>query len=340
MNEFIEIELRSKGTPIKITRQIDDGRIELSEPDPISRRVSIGLSPSEAITQERMRSVRQRLGWRPDQFGLKVSVERGCLILRGVDPNALPRGRYRLRVEIEEAKTKKQPAVARVLEEGNSRIAAEITLDDRQISVDLEFCDPLVGRVIDASVLDKMPAREWLASPDWRPSKRACLLNLLANLRARPTVKSPLIDQVRQITVAFRDRVYAAVGPTLNGTLIELSRDSKLPFYHEGRPTASIHERLLDSIPSEERHLFSKERLVSFRGEGSPSLQICVAQPSGGEVAYAEFDLDLGNALQDVVGIIVHVGELIDGKPTNHLDLFKKLAKQPKVSQYLYYQVL
>jgi hypothetical protein len=47
----------------------------------------------------------------------------------------------------------------------------------------------------------------------------------------------------------------------------------------------------------------------------------------------------LSNPLQDVVGFFVHMGELLDGKPTNHLDLRKKLAKT-KAGDFLYYRVV
>jgi hypothetical protein len=58
--------------------------------------------------------------------------------------------------------------------------------------------------------------------------------------------------------------------------------------------------------------------LTSFRAEGKPSMQVVVAVPPPDLAhTYAEFDLDLGNPLQDVVGFFVHLGELLDGKPTN-----------------------
>ena len=60
--------------------------------------------------------------------------------------------------------------------------------------------------------------------------------------------------------------------------------------------------------------------------------------PIGMPHTYAEFDLDLGNPLQDVLGFVTHVGELLDGKPTNHLDLRKTLAKG-KAADFLYYTV-
>ena len=52
----------------------------------------------------------------------------------------------------------------------------------------------------------------------------------------------------------------------------------------------------------------------------------------------ALLDLDLGNPLQDVLGFVVHMGELLDGKPTNHLELRKALAKS-KAGGFLYYKV-
>ena len=63
---------------------------------------------------------------------------------------------------------------------------------------------------------------------------------------------------------------------------------------------------------------------------------VIATPPAGLAHTYAEFDLDLGNALQDIAGFIVHTGELLDGKPTNHLDLRKSLAKT-KAKDFLYY---
>jgi len=54
---------------------------------------------------------------------------------------------------------------------------------------------------------------------------------------------------------------------------------------------------------------------------------------------FVDLDLDLGNPLQDVAGLIVHIGELLNGQPTNHLDLRKKLSKG-KAAPFLYYNVV
>ena len=67
-------------------------------------------------------------------------------------------------------------------------------------------------------------------------------------------------------------------------------------------------------------------------------MQTVIATPPAGFAhTYAEFDLDMGNALQDLEGFVVHMIELTDGKPTNHLDLRDKVAK--KAGRFLYYDI-
>lgn len=55
--------------------------------------------------------------------------------------------------------------------------------------------------------------------------------------------------------------------------------------------------------------------------------------------AYQRLVSRVCNPLQDLAGLVVHIGELIDGKTTSHLDLRKKLVKG-KAGKYLYYKVL
>jgi hypothetical protein len=143
---------------------------------------------------------------------------------------------------------------------------------------------------------------------------------------------------VQDVFKVFNDRVYMTVDSALKTRIEDLVKDPKKPFYAEGRPTAAIHQRLLDAIPADEKSGFTD--LLSFRGEGKPSLQMVIAiPPVGFPHTYADFDLDLGNPLQDVLGLVTHFGELLDGKPTNHLDLRKKLAKG-KAADFLYYAVV
>src|SRR5688572_19214884 len=105
MNEYIEIKFRRHGSWLKVKRERAGRGIELDEPDPIVRSVLIAFSGANDITRFRMRRVRQIKGWPPGQFNLRVSAEGGVLVLRGVDADALPEGRYTVRVRVEEART-------------------------------------------------------------------------------------------------------------------------------------------------------------------------------------------------------------------------------------------
>ena len=336
MNEYIEVKLRRHGRPLRIARQVPDG-IELDERDPIQRTVSIGFDAANEITEYRVRRVRQLQDWDPGQFKLLVSVEDGSLVLRGVDPFALPEGRYTVRVRLEEAKTRERTRTVGIDENGHAVLAVDVQTDDRDVAVDLGT-DQSIIRVLDGSSADGESAVAWL-NQDRRPAKKACLLNLLASLRVRPTLSAPLIEQVQSVYHVGTERIYAKVDLEFLRRLDELANDPRKRFYREGRPIASIHRKLIDSIPKDVRQLFSPDRLLSFRGEGSPSLQAVVAEPPAGSAfTFADIDLDLGNPLQDVVGFIVHMGELVGGDPTNHLDLRKKLARTP-AGAFLYYKL-
>lgn len=341
MNEYIEIAFTWKGKPLKLKRQLPGGRVELAEPDPIPRRVTLGLVPRDEVTRYRTRRMQQLRGWAPGEFRLKVSVEGGVLVIRGDDPLALPEGRYQVRVELEEAKTKVRTSTVVIDEDEFGECVVDVTTDERQVIVDVDECDAEISRVIEASTVDGVSAREWLQDPDPRPSRKACLLNLLASLRVRPTLSDPLIGLVERFHVVENDRVYARVHADLLQRLETLSLDARRPFYREGRPHADIHRKLVAAIPPADQPFFSADRMVSFRGEGNPSLQAVLAEPAPGcPCAYADLDLDLGNALQDVVGFVVHMGELLDGKQTNHLDLRRSLAaRKAKTRDFIYYTI-
>jgi len=167
----------------------------------------------------------------------------------------------------------------------------------------------------------------------------ARLLNLMASLRIRPNKGAPLIRMVRDVFMVANDRLYAKVDRKLLDSLQTLANDPKRPFYAEGTPHASIHGRLLAEMPEPPEVKSSFKNLLSFRAEGAPSMQVVIAvPPADSPHTYADFDLDLGNPLQDVAGFFVHMGELLDGKPTNHLDLRKRLAKTTS-AEFLYYTI-
>jgi hypothetical protein len=339
MNEYIEVSFRRRGRPFSIKRQLPGG-IEFDEPEPIERTVGITFDAATPATRERMNSIRRIQGWDPGQFKLNVSAEDGALVLRGVNEHALPEGLYRLKVQVEEARTPRGYASADVKHDGHASVTIDLQLDERDVEVDLDACDEDIRAVLERSRVDEVDGVRWLEDDNRRPTRQACLLNLLASLRSRPNTRSPLIRLVHDVFWVGNDRMYTKVDRSLYDALQALSADPTKPFYAEGTPHADIHGRLLSGLPEppEIKARFSK--LFSFRGEGKPSMQVVVAVPPPDLAhTYAEFDLDLGNPLQDVLGFFIHMGELLDGKPTNHLDMRKVLART-RAAEYLCYSVV
>jgi len=337
MNEFIEVQFRKGDKRLRVRRQLPGG-IEFEETDPLERTVGIQFTPSNEITRIRMDSVRRIQGWQPGEFKLNLSVANGSILLRGANEHALPEGRYGVRLQIEEAKTPRMQTAA-VDHDGFSVVQIDVEMDDRTVLVDLTDADEDIMAVLDRSTVNGMPAVDWLEDTTRRPTRQACLLNLMASLRIRPNKGAPLIRMVRDVFMVANDRLYAKVDRKLLDLLQTLANDPKRPFYAEGTPHASIHGRLLAEMPEPPEVKSSFKNLLSFRAEGAPSMQVVIAvPPADSPHTYADFDLDLGNPLQDVAGFFVHMGELLDGKPTNHLDLRKRLAKTAS-AEFLYYTI-
>ena len=337
MNELIEVRFQKSGKRLRVKRQRPGG-IEFDERDPLERTVGIEFGPRDEITRLRMDSIRRIQGWDPGQFKLNLAVEDGSVVLRGVNEHALPEGRYRIRIQIEEAKT---PRVqfASLDHDGKSTVTFEVEMDDRSVTVDLSSADPAILSVLEASRVDGTGGSDWIVDTTRRPSRQACLLNLLASLRTRPASGAPLLAHVQQVFHVANDRMYAKVDRKLVDVLQTLADHPDRPVFAEGKPHAAIHGRLLTELPEPPEVRAQFKDLFSFRAEGRPSLQAVIAMPPASlPHTYAEFDLDLGNPLQDIVGFFVHMGELLDGKPTNHLDMRKPLAKT-KAGSFLCYQI-
>ena len=145
MNEFIEVRFRKNGRRLRVRRQLTGG-IEFDEPDPLERTVGLEFSARSEATRVRMQSIGRIQGWEPGQFKLNMSVEDGSILLRGVNPHALPEGLYRIRLQIEEAKTPKA-YTADVDHDGSATIDVDVELDARDVAVDLTGADQRVARV-------------------------------------------------------------------------------------------------------------------------------------------------------------------------------------------------
>jgi hypothetical protein len=130
------------------------------------------------------------------------------------------------------------------------------------------------------------------------------------------------------------DRIYAEVERAMLLRAKELAADPNRPFYGEGPPAHPAHKRLLTAISSPSDYM-----LDSYREEGRPSMQIVFAVPRDPtRPVFAECDIDLGNPLQDVVGLLVHIPEVVGSARSDHLSMWKRLQKG-KTGPYLPYQV-
>ncbi len=144
------------------------------------------------------------------------------------------------------------------------------------------------------------------------------------------------------VLFAATDRIYARVEPAFLARLRKLAADPNKSFYEEGEPKGGVHAQLLNRIVDDRRVRPDTYRLLSFRAEGAPSLQAVVAFPQDGvdgAYHYSDLDLDLGNPLQDIVGFLIHMGELLNPDRTDHFNLRKKLAKG-RAKEFLYYKIV
>ena len=206
MNEYIDITFRKpNGQRLRVKRQVTGG-IEFDEPDPIERTIGFQFQGRGAATEFRMRRVAQVKGWDPGQFKLVPTVEDGNIVLRGIDPDALPEGSYLLQLEIEEARVVQPTKIVDVHHDGHGELSVEVRQDDRAVTVDLSSCDVGIARVLDASKIDGFDSRDWF-DENWRPARKACLLNVMASLRTSPGKIDNLLPYVLEIVRVFNDRV-------------------------------------------------------------------------------------------------------------------------------------
>src|SRR5262245_58886813 len=246
MHEYIEIQFRRKNKPFRINRQVTGG-FEFEEPDPPIRSIDIGFSAFDEGTKFRMRHIRQVKGWGPQEFRLRVSVEDGSLILRGDEEFSLPEGFYSVTANVDSSKVKKKPPRVEVKHDSHGVVTVDLELDERTIDVDISKGDPQILDVLARSIIDGQPGTIWIDDDDVRPTRRACALNLLANLRVFPSLSKPLITEVLCLIHGGDERTYAQISPAFCDRVTALSEDHDL-VYPEGPPHASIHELLLKSI--------------------------------------------------------------------------------------------
>jgi hypothetical protein len=344
MHERVVIRFKQNGSPLRLDSLSSEG-VELnSETDAWPRGLTLEFDADSPITRLRMDQVRQIKGWGSKQYKLNLSLRDEALVVTGVDPAALPAGRYWFRLRISDLILPAQRISLDLKENQETSIEIEVRTDPRQVELllDAPQVDPQIRRVLAQSELDGLMLTHWLTRPEPRPSRKACLLNLLAKLRAAPSLGGTLLGHVRQVLFADVDRCYAAVDAQLFDRLNALSGSPDKLFSADHFPLAPVHRKLLGRLKNAESDA-DNFRLHSFRQQGINCLQAIVAVPPGGDLSrrfYAEFDIDLGNPLIDLEGFSIHLGELLLPGKTDHLKLRDKLAEDQTVREFLYYRVI
>lgn len=343
MNEGFQLRLRRNGRTWPIDSLGRDGIVLSNERDAFPRTVTIEFDARNDVTRYRMNRVRQLKGWQGWQFDLKAALEDGMLSFAGDDERSLPGGAYWLRVGIADLKTPARKLKLDIKDnQADARVDVDVTADSRTVALTpFDEFDAAIRNVLQSpdSSLDGQSIEKWLSSRDTRPNRKACLLNLMAKLRTAPDPAAPLIADVRSIFFAGTERVYGQVTANLFTRLQTLADDPKRPFYSEGDPKSPTHRKLLDQIDARGWGKPEEYSLHSFRQEGRTCMQVVVAAPSVGTSPFcADFDIDLGDPLQDVDGFLVHMGELAFGGDTDHLELHDALAKGA-MKPFVYYTV-
>jgi len=345
MNESFVLRFSTATRPLEVLDFRGDlGIVFDSHPHASPLNFGLGLRPRQP---QRLDPVRQRHDWQPGEFKLDAARHGGGIRFSGFqgDASGLPPTIYDLAVEVESYQFEDSRTTLEIPEGGQVEVTLRETPSQRRVKVSGNI-DPLTADLLDdaRSMLDGQPVRQWLESAAARESRKACLLNILAKLRVPPApaagMTTPLTALFDYVYFADVDRVYGSAQPGLNNMLEQLT--AAKAWVKEGKPKARIHRRLLDSltrlgVASADADRFS---LTSFRqGRGKNSLQIVVAAPPPGfndPALYGDIDIDLGNPLWDLEGVLVHLGELLDPGKTDHIALHDKLD-QGDTKDFLYY---
>jgi hypothetical protein len=328
MNEKLLLRFESGGRQMNISSfRADEGIVFDSGRDASPLNLAIGMQP---VFPQLLAPIQQRHDWRRKEFKLDVVTDTGGLCFSGFhgDPEGLPAGVYDVTVQVESYEFR--DAEQRSTLGRNAQTVLTLQEEPDRRRVQLKALDPLLAAVINnaKSVVDGRPLDQWIASPAPRAARQACLLNILAKLSVpsdQAGLGEPLLDAIDHIYFADVDRVYAAAKPELADRLERLvSADL---WAKEGHPAASIHQRLLDGLAASTGQHFTP---ISYRQGGRNCLQIVIALPPSGfadRMVYADIDIDLGNPLWDLEGLIIHTGELLDPAKTDHLVLHDKLNR-------------
>ena len=217
MNESLLLRFESEGQPLAIRSfRKKQGLIFDKHRDASPLNIAIGMQP---VWPKLLDRVRKRRDWRNKQFCLDSVLDSGCIRLSGYkgDKYGLPSGVYDVTVEVEGYRFKNDGWQRVTLKEGQqTTMTLQEEPDPRQIQL-RPGIDELTSKVIDhpQSIIDDEQLKLWLDNPIPRAARKACLLNILAQLRVPPAPRSrPLTTKLNYLFFADVDRIYACCRST------------------------------------------------------------------------------------------------------------------------------
>jgi len=322
----LSVRLEWNGAPLPLAAPATAGLgVRLAgEPGAPPRRTTVELRPRDARAEL---SLRLAGGVLP----FEASVQAGDLLVESVPPGRL-RGAFWLRLRIDDLLLGGGRWRGVELDgQGQGRVT--LAARPRPLAVaPLASFDPAIRAVLTGvSRLDGLAPDPWLREPLRQAKRRACLLNLLAVLRATDLLGRPAIGTLEELLRVAADHLQARAAAELYWLVSEAARLPDSPARQRVFDDFGIHashKRALEQL-SRDLGLPAPASFESFRFEGRPSLQIVFAIPAGVAASHlVDVDLDLGNPRQDLLGLVVHFGELFD-EGLDHLALRPRLAKGP-----------
>ena len=349
MDEHILIEFKRGGkllpvTGVRTTRPEphENGIVVSGETSAFPRGFDLGLYPDE-ITKHRFKAVQQRLDWlNPARFEVEIGRAGGRLRIEGVDAKALPPGGYTLKMKVDGFQLKNTQRPIRIPKDGSKKVVFEAKKEELKLKLNrtVEEFDDNSRRILQNtnSKLDGLSATNWLTAGNGQDRRKAALLNILAKLSAVPVARKNecLSRFVKHVFHAEANRIYCAVRP-------EFLQIVKKTFGHD-LTVHSTHARLLSRVPSKQadrNKMKDRYRLKSYREKVATSMQVVAAEPKEGspDTFYVDLDIDKANPSYDVARFILHVGDVISSKTTNHLKLRKRLVGGA-TGDFIYYEAV
>lgn len=334
MNESILLRFFHEDTPVEITDVHPDRGIVLAgETSAFPIPGGLAIFPAgDPISQNAFQQIQKIEDWRDGRFRVNVDRQGDRLVLTGAgkrqpEKNLPPIG-YKLDVKLKNTQLSKSQFEFRLPKDGKKEVEIRIKEPKRLKLVDIKDWDAQTKAIVTSgdSKLDGLGCLDWLKRPVVRGARKVCLLNLLAHLRALPSVKDTLSSDVASVMLADIDRAVVRVGSGFLKRMRELTKGSDPAFGEDSGPIHPTHARVRDRVIGAGGSAY---KLHSFRQRTSQiSMQVIVGEPPSGDpdaVHYAELDIDLGNPFVDVVGFGTHLFELLDPSATNHFELAPKM---------------